>query len=219
MQRILSLSLLLVLELGAPSQAQYRGREVVPGISTDRIIPGEPYDLAGKRIVFTNWHYIQPGDLDWVNDEGVSVYVHGDEDPNASHFVGKETPRGIRIRARKPEIIGPYDLPYRTILQDGGLYRGWTSSEYLESTDGIHWEKKADLVFDQEPDGVHHVFIDPTAPENERFKAVWTGKLNQEEFAEFREKRPDGWEPRALLHYNETGEVSCIRGSVSPDGI
>ncbi|MCB9783013.1 MAG: hypothetical protein H6751_08635 [Candidatus Omnitrophica bacterium] len=219
MQRILSLSLLLVLELGAPSQAQYRGREVVPGIPTDRIIPGEPYDLAGNRIVFTNWHYIQPGDLDWVNDEGASVYVHGDEDPNASHFVGKETPRGIRIRARKPEVIGPYDLPYRTILQDGDLYRGWTSSEYLESNDGIRWEKKADLVFDQEPDGVHHVFIDPSAPDNERFKAVWTGKLNQEEFAEFREKRPDGWEPRALLHYNETGEVSCIRGSVSPDGI
>jgi hypothetical protein len=120
--------------------AQYRGREVVDGIKTDRLIPGEPYDLLGRRIVFTNWHYIQPGDLDWVNKEGKSVYVTGNEDPEAALFVGKEAPRGIRIRARKPQVMGPLDLPHRTILQDGNVYRGWTSSEYYESTDGVHWE-------------------------------------------------------------------------------
>jgi hypothetical protein len=48
--------------LFAPAPA----REVVPGISTDRVIPGTPYELAGKRIVFTNWYYIDPGDLDWL---------------------------------------------------------------------------------------------------------------------------------------------------------
>lgn len=199
--------------------ASYRGREVIEGFKTERLIPGEPYDLLGARIVFTNWYYIQPGDLDWVNKEGKSVYVVGDEDPNAALFVGVEAPRGIQIRARKPEIMGPYDLPYRTILQDGSVYRGWTSTGYYESTDGITWEKKADLILDKEKDGVQHVFVDPTAPPSERFKSVWNDVITAEEFNTFREKRPDGWEPRALLHFKEKGEVSCLRASVSADGI
>lgn len=197
----------------------YRGREVVPEIVTDRLIPGEPYDLLGNRVVFTNWYYVNPGDLDWINAEGKSVYVEGNEHPNAATYVGRETPRGIRIRARKPEIRGPYDIPHRMILQDGDTYCGWTGNAYLESIDGITWEKKADLVFDQESDGLFHIFKDPSAPEAERYKSVWVGEVNAEEFGAYREKRPDGWEPRALLHYKESGKVSCLRGSVSPDGI
>ena len=27
---------------------------------------GKPYDLAGKRIVFTNWYYVQPGALNSI---------------------------------------------------------------------------------------------------------------------------------------------------------
>jgi len=199
--------------------AQYRGREVVEGIPTGRIIPGEPYDVAGNRIVFTNWYYVQPGDLDWVNKDGVSVYVDGDEHPDAALFVGREPPRGIRLRARKPQIMGPLDRPYRMILHEGERYRGWTSSEYYESADAVHWEKKADLVLDKETDGLFHIFIDPTAAPDERYKAVWVTQLTAEEFAGFREKRPDGWEPRALLHYKEGGKASCLRGSVSADGI
>ena len=56
-------------------------RTVANGITTKHIVPGSPYELAGKRIVFTNWHYIQPGDLDWRDSTGKSVYVKGDEGP------------------------------------------------------------------------------------------------------------------------------------------
>jgi len=113
-------TLLLTIAIGyieQPSWAQYRGRDVVEDIPTDMIIPGEPYDLAGKRIVFTNWYYVHPGDLDWIDDEGKSVYVDGNEHPDASHFVGKEPPRGIHLRARKPVIKGPLDMPHRMIMQ------------------------------------------------------------------------------------------------------
>jgi len=73
--RVLAASLLAV---GPPrTLAEPPRREVVSGYSTTKLIPGVPYDLAGKRVVFTNWNFIQPGDLDWVNDEGKSVYVHG----------------------------------------------------------------------------------------------------------------------------------------------
>ena len=35
---------------------------------------GEPYALAGKRLVFTNWYYIRPGQIDWKDDAGKSVH-------------------------------------------------------------------------------------------------------------------------------------------------
>ncbi len=196
------------------------GREVIDGILTTRIVQGHPYELAGKRIIFTSWYYIQPGDLDWLNKEGKSVYVHGDEGMFDAYHVGINAPHGIRLMAQKPKIVGPIDRPYRTILQDAGIYKGWTSSEYCESTDGIHWEAKAQLVFDDlNEDGVHHVFVDPVAPPSERFKAVWVGHITRAEFEAFRYKRPDGWEPRALFLLGEKDQVTCLRGSISPDGI
>ncbi|MBI2432296.1 MAG: hypothetical protein HYV26_05445, partial [Candidatus Hydrogenedentes bacterium] len=57
---------------GPSAVGQRPEREVLDGISTSGNIPGAPYELAGKRIVFANWYYIQPGDLDWLNGEGKS---------------------------------------------------------------------------------------------------------------------------------------------------
>lgn len=169
-------------------------REVVSGITTKRMIPGAPYELAGKRIVFANWYYVQPGDLDWRDAEGKSVYVSGNSGPFEAHHVGVNAPQGIRIFAQKPQVIGPLDLPTRGMLQDGKVYKGWTSTDYLESTNGMTWEKKAALVT-KGPDtqGTWHVFIDPSAPAEERFKAVWTGEITRAQFEEFRRKRLDGW--------------------------
>lgn len=195
-------------------------REVVPGIATARPIPGVPMKLAGNRIVFTDWSYVQPGDLDWVDASGKSVYVVGNVSPGAARHVGIEAPRGVRIRAERPQIVGPLERPHRCIIQDGKLYRGWTDNEYYESTDGITWVKKARLVLDKETDGIQHVFIDPVAPAEERYKSVWSDdRLTAADFDRYRKQYPDDWEPRALVHYAEYKTVSCIRGSVSPDGI
>jgi len=191
-------------------------REVVRGITTRRIVQGEPYELAGKRLVFTNWYYVRPGDLGWINDKGESVYVKGNEGPWGAHYVGVDTPRGIRLVAQKPDrILGPLERPYRGILQEGKLLRGWDSQAYFESSDGLKWEKKANLV--HAPEGL--VFFDPAGAEGERYKSVWTEEISREAFEQYRKRRPDDWEPRALLHVEETGKVSCIRGAVSPDGI
>ncbi len=195
-------------------------REVIAGITTKRIIPGEPYELAGKRIVFANWYYIQPGDLDWRDADGKSVYVSGNSGPFEAHHVGINAPQGIRIMAQKPEVIGPFDLPTRGMLQDGAIYKGWTSTDYLESTNGMNWEKKGKLVWQGlSTDSTWHVFIDPSASPGERFKAIWTTEITRAQFEEFRKKRPDGWEPRALFLLGEKDQVSCFRGAVSPDGI
>ncbi len=197
------------------------GREILPGITTDRVVLGKPYDLLGNRIVFTNWYYIDPGDLDWRDSNDRSVYVHGDEAVDASRFVGIRPPHGIRIAARKAQVMGPFeDMPYRSILKDGDTYKGWTSTEYYESKDGLAWEKKAMLNFaDPTDDGIYQVFIDPTAAPEERYKAVWVGHMTRGEFDAFRAQRPDGWEPKAAFLLGEQDSVSCLRGSVSPDGI
>jgi hypothetical protein len=68
-------------------------------------------------------------------------------------------------------------------------------------------------------DGVWHVFIDTSAPPAERYKTIWTSQLDRAGFEAFRKRRPEGWEPRALLHYQEQGLASCIRGGYSADGI
>lgn len=196
-------------------------RELFPGVSTDRPVPGKPYDLAGKRIVFTNWHYVHPGDLDWRNSTGESVYVKGKDGPTEADHVGIEAPRGIRLVAHKPQVVGPLDLPHRSMLRDADVYKAWSNNAYFESADGVRWTKKADCTFQGKiADGVWQVFRDPSAPPEERYKMVWAADdLTKEEFEAFRRRRPDGWEPRALVHYGESGKVSCIRGAVSPDGV
>jgi hypothetical protein len=215
---VFSAVLALLLSAGNGVHAE---REILPGISTDRVVLGKPYDLLGNRIVFTNWYYIDPGDLDWRDDSGKSVYVDGDEPVDQSHFIGIRPPHGINIAARKANVIGPFEnMPYRSILQDGDFYKGWTSTEYFESRDGIQWEMKSLLKFnDPTDDGVHHVFIDPTAPPEQRYKAVWVGHINRAEFDAFRAKRPEGWEPKAAFLLGEQDSVACLRASVSPDGI
>lgn len=195
-------------------------RPVISDITTRRIVQGEPYELAGRRVVFANWYYVQPGDVRWRNAEGKNVPVNGNAVPFTAQHVGINAPHGVRLGAQRPKVIGPMDLPYRTILRDGNLYKGWTSTEYLESTDGLKWQQKAKLTFDgPNEDGVMHVFIDPAAPAQERFKTVWVGHITRAEFEAFRKKRPDGWEPRALFLLGEKDQITCLRGSVSPDGI
>src|SRR5215218_4699677 len=36
---------------------------------------GEPYDVHGKRIVFTTWYWVRPGLMDWRDDNDKSVFA------------------------------------------------------------------------------------------------------------------------------------------------
>ena len=167
-------------------------RKVLEGITTQRTVQGVPYELAGKRIVFTNWYYIQPGDLDWRNAQDKSVYVEGNEGLFGARHVGINAPHGIRIAAEKPRVMGPIDRPHRMILRDGDVYKAWTDSDYYESSDAIHWQKKAALKLEAGiEDGLYHVFIDPSARPEERYKTVCVGHITRAQFDAFRARRPD----------------------------
>lgn len=196
-------------------------REVVAGIKTRRLIPGEPYDLAGNRMVFTNWYYVRPGDLDWVDETGKSVYVDGDEDVWAARFQGVDTPRGIRLTTNKPELGEPFEKPvHRGIIQQGGTMIGWSNNACYESeNDGYDWTLKGHCKVDEKfHDGVKSVFVDQSAPPEERFKMCTPSPISVEEFEDFCKKRPDEFDPRGLTFYGK-GEVHGIRGATSPDGL
>src|SRR4051812_23738326 len=62
---------------------------------------GEPYRLLGKRLVFTTWDFVRPGQLDWQNDQGESVYANSriKAGPFDDHLVLLDAPTGIRLVA------------------------------------------------------------------------------------------------------------------------
>jgi len=235
----------------ALGQHAAKQREVVKGIKTRRIVQGEPYELAGKRLVFLNWYYVRPGvDADWVRPDGSSARVHGTAGPWDARFRSIDHARGVRLRVQPAKRVGPLlrcerpwegcGISFDTVIQEGELYRAWGSCDsskkgeepqinycYFESKDGLTWErpvqglvefagsKKNNLL----PGRIGTVFIDPSAPADERYKAVFPSQISGREFEAYRKRRPDGWEPRALLHFEEHDRVSCIMGAVSADGI
>ena len=110
---------------------------------------------------------------------------------------------------------------------------------YFESEDGIHWEKpdlglvefegnrKNNLLKVRLPkfskdspsyrDGHFSVFIDPNAPEEERYKAIWKSRITHEEFEKkYKYTRP--WSYYAIEKNNPGVEVDALKGAVSPDG-
>jgi hypothetical protein len=219
---VLGLSAVAATESSAAAGAERAPkREAVAGFMTSRFVLGEPYDLLGKRIVFTNWTYVNPGGYDWVNEKGQSAGLFEDVDPFEAHFRGLNAPRGIRLRAYQPQIMAPLEKPpHRMILQDGGIYRGWSNNNYFESDDAINWKQKANCVLDEKIwDGIMWVFKDPIGPDSERYKFAFLTQISPAEFEEYRKRRPDGWDPSGLRWLEEEKKVYCIKGAVSPDGI
>ena len=91
------------------------GTEGASAPMTNATPTGDPYALAGKRIVFTNWHYVHPGGFSWVNDKGEGVTVSGSEGPWGAHFRRGEYPHGIRIVAQPAQRVGPVSYTHLTL--------------------------------------------------------------------------------------------------------
>src|SRR5438552_6474171 len=118
---------------------------------------GEPYALAGKRLVFTNWIFVRTGQLDWVDARGETLYSKEVKaGPADVQFRAYMAPHGVRLiaepaqRPEKPFIAN--DQPWEamgigvgTLLRDGDKYRLWAFCQdkdgvchpcYYESSDG-----------------------------------------------------------------------------------
>jgi hypothetical protein len=189
---------------------------------------GEPYSLMGSRLVFTNWLFVRPGSFAWLDEQGNNVTVAGSAGMWGPRLAKGDFPYGIRLVARKASRLGPVmTLPegeaptylvLGSVIQDGGVYRAWTGSHYRESPDGVNWGSPVRC----EADGGHPmslvggtVFVDPSAPSDERFKWVGGGHISREEYERFQSRYPDRWEPRS----DQGGYVLCVVGAVSGDGV
>ncbi len=252
--RISTLLLLLLSTILTAAAIAQQQREVLPGLTTSRIVQGEPYDLAGKRIVFLNWYYVHPGqDADWRLPDGRSARVNGSYGPWEARFRHENHAYGIRLAAQPAQRIGPLvklerpweskGIRFNVVMQDEGKYRAWGYVDagkketppqfkpcYYESKDGINWERPnlGQVEFEGNRDNNLYngydeatVFKDPSAPPEERYKAVMPSAMSRRDFDEYRKKYPDAdaWESRALWETEKNNTVWGICGAVSPDGL
>lgn len=137
--------------------------------SKQQVQYGEPYELAGKRLLFLNWYYLRTGSFGWYDDSGQKVGLTSAVPPSAAHLRRTDSPHGIRLVAQSAQRMGPLfqaERPWEkvadgaggvaltTIVKDGGMYRGWgapftTSGDppgqkyftYYESSDGLSWAR------------------------------------------------------------------------------
>ncbi len=206
---------------------------------------GEPYSLAGNRLAFQNWYYIRPGQLDWQDEEGNSVY--GKSEVKADRFESKfhyyDFPHGIKIQAHPAQRKGPIidrEKPWEkmgirvsSLLHENGNYRMWGTSQsaegnnygcYFESKDGLHWERPNLGLVEHEGNTQNNllefdkpvsIFKDPIAPSEERYKTVWHGDFNPEDFEEYEKHRP--WS--VMASETDPGRYHSILGAVSSDGL
>jgi hypothetical protein len=187
---------------------------------------GEPYELAGRRLVFTTWRFVRPGRLGWYDDRGRAVTVTGDQGPWEAHFQSIDQPTGIRLRVQpaqrtrlglEPEHAWEAGgLRLVTWLQEGRTIRAWgtcgpqRSDEYLcyvESDDGVTWRRPRLDLYEHggnrgnnllgPADEFGNVFVDPAAPAGERFKWIVASEITREQYDRYRARRPEAWDPAA----------------------
>ncbi len=125
---------------------------------------GEPFLIRGKRMVFTNYHYIRNPSLGWYNDLGQNITVNGTAGPNDAHIRIKDNAWGIRIVAQRGERslqstpamepIHPWEKEGVQLGQtiydaEDAFYKSWGYCSvdgkpyrcFLQSEDFEHWER------------------------------------------------------------------------------
>ena len=156
------------------------------------------YILAGD--VWGGFHWASR-----ETDEVIPVKVkdsHGDftTGPIEAKMVSDDLPQGIRIIAQKACKSEPFPTgePPGQIIYNGGCYSTWYNPHpgwvgiskrfenafmYSESKDGFSWSEPTVCRFDWSdcPDvsaiDLPNVFLDPSAPSEERYKLVFFRKL------------------------------------------
>ena len=197
--------------------------------------------------LFVDYRFIQPGSLHWVNPATGDIYplhCRDEEGPIDARAVPVDIPQGVRIVAWKAGRSEPFPIdeengalvPGVRIFQYQGKYISWNKEKnggiaYMESDDGWTWKNKAvcsaDLSVNPEASELHGeyaTFIDPSAPDSERFKLIYRASPRGAEHREFRKRvleehsrtRPDDIDPVVALY---KGKFSAMYGAVSADGI
>jgi hypothetical protein len=129
-----------------------------------------------------------------------------------------------------------------SVLQEQGRFRAWGNVGgwgdlntrggeswlcYFESADGLHWARpdcglhpfneipSTNLLCRSEASGT--VFIDPSAPADERYKMIYAHHFPKEVYDAYVQRRPDAVDPRS--HRKDANLFVGMAGAVSPDGL
>jgi len=152
--------LLIFFSVSGATEIRLSGMETTVNVT----LPGEPYQLLGNRIVFTNWFYVRPGFGQWHDSDGKPLSWQDFDparDPNTITFKEvNDIPTGIELLAQPAQHLGPVITPqhpweqngigFATVIQDGDIFKAWclcVSAEkkrfmaYYTSTDGINWQR------------------------------------------------------------------------------
>jgi len=193
-----------------------------------------PYELFPGPHLFTDWRFIDAGAPSYVDAEGKTVSLKGDGQLRPAWWRGINVPRGIRIVVEKPIKSEPIEGPIgSSVIYDKGFYRSWSGANYSESEAGFYWQRPSlrceedgqdrnALFFDRT--GVHGpgVFVDPSAPDSERYKMVFWSELShgREElrakiYEEYKKKKPYDIDPV----FDVRGNIDALFGAVSADGL
>lgn len=203
-----------------------------------RTLSGEPYELAGSRMVFTNWYYVRPGGFAWRSASGEWLGTQASAGAFDGRYSSEDCPRGIRLAVQPAQCGGPIIEPEQpwetgpsisinTVLRDGATYRAWASNLYFESKDGVNWERPKLGLTDWNGSRENNllplaianatVFRDPSAKPEERYKFVREHFYSAEDFEAFKKRRPGAWEPRT--DRQDANLIFGVQGAVSPDGL
>src|SRR5688572_16423167 len=198
----LALILALLLSASAIAQTTEPANNIDLSVVPPDKFTGEPYVLAGKRVVFTSWFYVRPGGYAWKLKDGENVTVTRKKvvGPWEANFERKwDVPVGVRLVSQRPRREGPMTraeraweeqgMGIRQVLRDGEKFRAWGGVEdkqgrvhmaHYESSDGRKWTRPNLGMVEYEgskennllPDFPGALFIDPAAPAEERYKSV-----------------------------------------------
>lgn len=230
-------------ELGVKAKANLRRMGYPWMIGNDLRVP------PGPRLLL-DWHYVLCGEIGvagpyWgtAEDSPLPLRLWQSEEwrdrPVDARYFPRDVAQGVRIVAEEAEKLDPFPPerpPGRMIILDEGTYRTWCwphegsedqSISHAESRDGLDWDDPAPCSFDWSAspglEGTERpeIFLDPSAPEEERFKMFFRDGIpggeegKQKVVDEYLRTRPDDIHP---LHENFE-YVSAMWGAVSPDGI
>ena len=210
--------------LGATSRMR-AGKTIDPKWWKERTVEGlaKEFRVSPGPHLFIDWRFVQAGLPGWLSRDGEPYGLGAPDDGPIDATAGRDrrtyagpqdVPEGVRLVAQVADKSDPFDgPPGMLVLYDDGLYHTWEDGRYYQSPDGAEWGEGEACSVDWSGcplDGDNNsvggtVCIDPTAPAEERFKAIVTAQRGEgfDEFharvrEEFLRDRPNDIDPKAL---------------------
>lgn len=213
-------------------------------------VEGDDLHLGPGPQLLTDWRFVLPGEVGtgntyWAQPDGTRMPLRLWDDPEwrdrefAARYVAGDAPSGIRIVAMPADREGPFTLggpPGRRVIYRDGLYQAWYSRGgneasrpvcYAESSDGYDFGGERECTFDfraapdVEGNERSEIFLDPSTPEDERYKMLFRARVpgdlesRRRLVEEYMRERPDD----AHVPADDLGRLSGMWGATSPDGV